>query len=401
MRSERLLLGVVAVVAACGGGSGDFVARPTFEGGGLLRDATPLTGRALAYLAGVHAVDAGNFGSEVVVRATEKSVSFFAEPEATWSTMAAGCLGDRLVLEGFYRRATTTETGLVRLFVGPETNARALCRGSAPPEPIVLEGTAGDAPLRLHWTRSTRDPDGRFFVVAHRGGCRTLDKCGASENSVEVLRLAESLGADAVEVDVRLTSDGVPILYHDDAFDPRLATGPYCHGDVADFTLAHVRALCKLSGGENVPTLDEALAAVVEDTTLRGVWLDVKSVAALQPTRTIAEKWARAGRSVQLVVGLSTEELLDAWRALGPAEGITCLSELDPTDLCRVWGPRWTRGPMESDVRAVQARGGQVAYWTLDEREFIDAFLAARPDAILTNRPGLVRLRFEQIGGVP
>lgn len=407
MRSELLLAAVV--LASCGGG-GDTVDIPTFPDGGLLRDATPVP--SLVALSGLHRVESGAelLGGEVFVRASSSSVSVFAEPEATYLVTKGGCLADgRLVLEGHLRHATTTQTGLVRLFVGPETNARALCRGELPTEPLVLDGTAQSSTIRLRRTRAPRDPGGRFYVVAHRGGCRTLDRCGASENSVEVIRLAESLGADAVEVDVRLTSDGVPILYHDDAFDARLTKGAYCHGDVADFPLVHVRALCRLEGGEQVPTLEDALAAAIDDTSLRGVWLDVKSVEALGPTRVVAERQAaraRAlGRDLQIVAGLWSSELVDAWAASPPPAAVTCLSELEPGDLeragCTVWGPRWTRGLMESDVRAVQARGHRVAYWTLDEREFIDAFLGARPDAILTNRPGLVRLRFEQMGATP
>jgi glycerophosphoryl diester phosphodiesterase len=48
------------------------------------------------------------------------------------------------------------------------------------------------------------------LVVAHR----TLPQ-DAPENSLAGIRLAGSSGADAVEVDVRRTSDGVPVLLHD------------------------------------------------------------------------------------------------------------------------------------------------------------------------------------------
>jgi glycerophosphoryl diester phosphodiesterase len=47
-------------------------------------------------------------------------------------------------------------------------------------------------------------------VIAHR----TCPK-HAPENSLEGMAKAAALGADAVEIDVRLTSDGVPVLNHD------------------------------------------------------------------------------------------------------------------------------------------------------------------------------------------
>lgn len=48
-----------------------------------------------------------------------------------------------------------------------------------------------------------------FEIVAHRGVPE-----GAPENTAAAFRRAVELGADAVELDVRLTSDRVPVIYH-------------------------------------------------------------------------------------------------------------------------------------------------------------------------------------------
>jgi glycerophosphoryl diester phosphodiesterase len=48
-------------------------------------------------------------------------------------------------------------------------------------------------------------------AVAHRG-----DPYRVRENTIDSLRSALRLGADAVEIDVRLTRDGVPVLLHDE-----------------------------------------------------------------------------------------------------------------------------------------------------------------------------------------
>lgn len=48
-------------------------------------------------------------------------------------------------------------------------------------------------------------------AVAHRG-----DPYRHRENTLDSLRSALERGADAVETDVRLTRDGVPVLLHDE-----------------------------------------------------------------------------------------------------------------------------------------------------------------------------------------
>lgn len=48
-----------------------------------------------------------------------------------------------------------------------------------------------------------------FEIVAHRGVSSE-----APENTIPAFQRAIELGADAVELDVRLTSDGMPVVYH-------------------------------------------------------------------------------------------------------------------------------------------------------------------------------------------
>src|SRR5476651_1138413 len=50
-----------------------------------------------------------------------------------------------------------------------------------------------------------------FRVIAHRGDSRH-----APENTMEAFALAVSAGADEIETDVRVTSDGVAVLCHDE-----------------------------------------------------------------------------------------------------------------------------------------------------------------------------------------
>lgn len=104
-------------------------------------------------------------------------------------------------------------------------------------------------------------PNPEVLVLAHRGCWGE-----APEVSVAAIKACETVGADAVEVDVRRTRDGVLVLMHDDRVD-RTTNGT---GVVADMTAAQVRALRLRTGGggpnaaltdEHVPTLEEGLKA--------------------------------------------------------------------------------------------------------------------------------------------
>ena len=50
----------------------------------------------------------------------------------------------------------------------------------------------------------------RRLIIGHRGA-----SAHAPENTIPAFRLAERAGADAIEFDIRLTADGVPVVVHD------------------------------------------------------------------------------------------------------------------------------------------------------------------------------------------
>src|SRR5262249_43979503 len=73
---------------------------------------------------------------------------------------------------------------------------------------------------------------------------------------VPSLRRAVGLGVDWVELDVRLTVDGYPVLLHDERLD-RTTNGA---GLISETSLAALRTLD--AGGAPLPTLAEALASL-------------------------------------------------------------------------------------------------------------------------------------------
>jgi glycerophosphoryl diester phosphodiesterase len=75
----------------------------------------------------------------------------------------------------------------------------------------------------------------------------------APENTLAGVRAALELGADAIEMDVQASADGVPVLMHDLTVD-RTTNGS---GDLASLTLQQLQELD--AGGEPVPTFAQAL----------------------------------------------------------------------------------------------------------------------------------------------
>lgn len=104
-------------------------------------------------------------------------------------------------------------------------------------------------------------------ICAHRGASDTHP-----ENTIKAFREAIRLGAQMIEFDVALSRDGQLVLMHDSTVD-RTTNGT---GPVSQLTLEELKKLdagtfkAKHFGGEQVPTLDEALAMMPEN-----IWLNV------------------------------------------------------------------------------------------------------------------------------
>ena len=91
---------------------------------------------------------------------------------------------------------------------------------------------------------------------AHRGASAL-----APENTIAAFQKAVDLGCQWIETDLRLTSDGFPVLIHDETLE-RTTSG---QGKVGEITLGRLLALdaggwfSRDFRGERVPSLEEAL----------------------------------------------------------------------------------------------------------------------------------------------
>ena len=98
-------------------------------------------------------------------------------------------------------------------------------------------------------------------IIGHRGAYNS-----APENTLISFRKAAQLGANWIEIDVRLSSDKIPVVFHDNEVD-RTTNG---QGPVDTFTLESLQELDAGShyhthfAGEKVPTLFQAITLCIE-----------------------------------------------------------------------------------------------------------------------------------------
>lgn len=214
-------------------------------------------------------------------------------------------------------------------------------------------------------------------AVAHRGV-----PYRARENTLPSFRTALAAGADAVELDVRLTRDGHPVVLHDRTLE-RL----WGHRSaVGDLPLARVR---ELTGG-GVPTLAEALGALRPTRAL----IDLPQAAAATTAVATVESRGAAAR----VYYCGGPEAMRALRTADPrAEIALTWSRAAPirASLLEEVRPRWLNyrfGLLTSPlVEAAHREGYLVSAWTADRPRTMRRLLAMGVDALTTNRVGTLR----------
>lgn len=242
------------------------------------------------------------------------------------------------------------------------------------------------------------DPDARP-VVAHRG-----DSVHAPENTMAAFEQAVRLGADALEFDVRLTADGVPVVHHDPTVE-RTTNGA---GPVASLTLTALRALDAgahftpdggrsfpfRGAGVGVPTLDEVLGAWPAIPVL----IEIKEAAASAAVRTALDRHRADGRAV-------VASFVDA--AVAPFRGSRYATGAARGDVARLLAatlagvrvrpayqlasvPRAYNGlplPVVRFARVLRPAGVPVSVWTVDAPAEARALWAAGVSGMVSNDP--------------
>jgi glycerophosphoryl diester phosphodiesterase len=211
------------------------------------------------------------------------------------------------------------------------------------------------------------------LVIAHRG-----DPVTERENTLPAFAAAVAAGADMIELDVRCSADGEPVVVH----DPTLERLWGVARPVSQLAADDIRAL-------GVPDLAQALAAIPESVQ---VMVDYEEPAVAEPALDVV---LAAGALERCIFSGECYAAHCALRAREPDVRVACTWTADrpcPDSLldelgAELWNPNGrvlARRPAE--VERMHARGMGVSVWTIDRREDMQRCLAAGVDAVITNR---------------
>jgi glycerophosphoryl diester phosphodiesterase len=231
---------------------------------------------------------------------------------------------------------------------------------------------------------------GSMAIQAHRGSPEPA--MGIRENTLEAFLRARQLGADGVELDVRMTSDGALAVHHDPI-------------------IAGVGPISGLTAGQ-LPDFVPLLAAALDACHGLTVNVEIKNLPGepgFDPsdhvTRQVADLVAEGETASSVVISSFWPSSLEAVRDAHPdlATGLLLAPWFDPAESvaaatargCTAIHPHLDLVDGDLVARAHQA-GLAVAVWTVNDRSALEALAAAGADTVITDD---VALALATVGG--
>ena len=254
---------------------------------------------------------------------------------------------------------------------------------------------------------------GRPRVFAHRGGCAL-----GPENTIAAFDLGVASGADGLELDVRLSADGIAVVCHDKTLDRTTdASGPVAARTAAE--LAQVDAgygYADPAGrypfrgrGVGVPTLRDVLERYPTVPIIIEMKPDTTEIGRNVVAADAVERVCAAGYGFRSLSGARvmlpdmatsasrTEVRLALYRSWAgwpvsraPYRGYQVPELAGAT---RIVSPRF--------IRHAHRAGLEVQVWTVDDEADMIRLLGWGADGLISNRPDLavrVRDRFVSAG---
>ena len=235
----------------------------------------------------------------------------------------------------------------------------------------------------------------RVKIIAHRGA-----SAAAPENTLASFKEAVRVGADMIELDVRLSREGAVMVFH----DPDLSRTTDGDGPVEKRRLAELRALDAGSWfsenfkGEGIPILEEVIRTIFSSRIELCIEIKIDPGREELRDKLVADTLdiiERTGFSDRTIMASFDRESLRLSKAISPEirtglifsqeevwteceeegyEGIDALSAC--WDI--ITAPR---------VAAAHRAGRKVIAWTIDREEELNHLLPLSVDALASNNP--------------
>lgn len=232
--------------------------------------------------------------------------------------------------------------------------------------------------------------------IAHRGA-----SVAAPPNTLAAFERALELGANGIELDVRLCADGVPVVIHDATVDATTNGS----GRVANMTLAQLKELDAGShfdapfAGERIPTLTEVLEAVGEQLLVN---IELKSRAPLDDRleQAVVDVIDRRASGERVLLSSFNPVALRRIRKIAPqlatallytpaTRPILSLARLISPDPYAAIHPHHTIVD-ERHMRWARQQSYRVHVWTVDDVGEMRRLVGCGVDGIITNVPDLL-----------
>jgi glycerophosphoryl diester phosphodiesterase len=272
--------------------------------------------------------------------------------------------------------------------------------------------------------------DRGVLAFAHQGGIKE-----GPASTRWTMRQAVEAGADALELDVHRSKDGVLVCFHDDTVD-RATNGS---GRIAELTLAELEALDPayyfVPGEGEVAGRDEdayvfrgrsakepelriaTLEGVLEDFPGIVLNLDVKEtgLGVVRYEAELVDLLRRFGRSEDVIVASFHDEATEAVRRLAPelptSAGLgattafvaAVMEGIEPPapPFVALQVPRAFQGltvVTPALVEAAHRAGVAVHVWTIDDVSEMEELVALGVDGIMSDRPSLLVETLRRLG---
>ncbi|OBJ30346.1 glycerophosphodiester phosphodiesterase [Mycolicibacter heraklionensis] len=260
-----------------------------------------------------------------------------------------------------------------------------------------------------------------FDLQAHRGG-----RGETTEESLRAFAKSLELGVSTLELDIVLTRDAQPLVWHDPVIEPAKCadTGPVFAGDpdypyvgkrVADLTLAQIRTLdcghllpefpdAEVVPGNVIATLPEVFA----HTGHAGVRYNIETKVDADNQQQIVDVILAAVRAAGKLDAVEIQSFdwrtLPLVRAAEPTVPLVALAEQGPDPIsgavavgADIVSPDYLVVDRAFTERAHSA-GLRVIPWTVNDADAMRRQIAAGVDGLITDYPSRLRAVMAELG---